>query len=276
MPVHPTAVIDPRAEVDPSAEIGPYAVIDGPVRIGAGAIIGPHVHLLGRTSIGPGCRLHAGVIVGDLPQDRAYKGSPTECHIGAETILREYVTIHRGTAEGTSTVIGERCFVMAHAHVGHNCRVGDDVMLVNGSLLGGYVEVGRRAVISGNAAVHQFVRVGELAMIAGLAKIVQDVPPYMMVDGPGWCVGVNAIGMRRAGMDPAERREVKAMFRRLYCVPTSLSAAVQEFETTVQTTAGRTILQFLQHPSRRGIGAHGGPRKGISDLPDGGEPTTVD
>ena len=265
MPMHPTAVIDSQAEIDPSAEIGPYVVISGPVRVAAGAVVGPHAHLLGRTTIGPGCRLHTGVIVGDLPQDRAYKGSPTECHIGAETILREYVTVHRGTAEGTSTIVGERCFVMAHAHIGHNCCVGDDVMLVNGSLLGGYVVVGCRAVISGNAAVHQFVRVGELAMIAGLAKIVQDVPPFMMVDGPGWCVGVNVIGMRRAGMDPAERREVKAMYRRLYCVPTSLNAAIEEFTSTVQTEAGRRILHFLQNPSRRGIGAHGGPRSRNAD-----------
>lgn len=256
MPIHPTAVVDSQAELHPSVEVGPYAIIEGPVRIEQGTVIGPHVHLLGQTSIGAGCRLHAGVVVGDLPQDRSYAGGESRVVIGPETILREYVTIHRGTKAGTVTSVGQRCMVMAHAHIGHNCEIGDDVVLVNGSLLGGYVSVGRRAVISGNAAVHQFVRVGELAMIGGLSKITQDIPPFMMFDGAGLCVGLNLVGMRRAGIGPIDRAELKLAYRRLYRTSGSWNSAVSDIADFLETETGRRLVQFLQSPSKRGIHGH--------------------
>lgn len=256
MAIHPTAVVDPRAEIHPSAEIGPYVIIEGPVSIGAAAHIGPHVHLLGLTTIGAGSRLHAGAVVGDVPQDRSYQGGDSFVSVGAETIIREYVTIHRGTKPGTRTSVGDRCMIMAHAHVGHNCTVGDDVILVNGSLLGGYVSVGNRAVISGNAAVHQFVRVGELAMIGGLSKITQDIPPYLMFDGHGLCVGMNLVGMRRAGLGPADRAEVKVAYRRLYREVGSITRAIENLAAELQTPTGRRLVEFLQAPSKRGLHGH--------------------
>ncbi len=256
MSIHPTAVVDSRATVHASAEVGPYVVIEGPVTVDASAHLGPHVHLLGHTSIGPGCRIHTGAVVGDLPQDRSFSGGESFVTVGAETILREYVTIHRGTKPGTETVIGARCMVMAHAHVGHNCVVGDDVILVNGSLLGGYVSVGNRAVISGNAAVHQFVRVGELAMIGGLSKITQDIPPFLMFDGHGLCVGMNLVGMRRAGIGAEDRAEIKVAYRRLYREAGSMTSAVADLATRLQTPAGLRLLAFLQGASKRGIHGH--------------------
>ena len=253
MPIHPTAVIDPRAQLDDSVEIGPYAVIEGPVRIAAGTSLAAHAHLLGHTVIGSGCRIHSGAVIGDWPQDRSYNGAQSYCRIGNETVIREHVTIHRGTAPESETVVGDRCLLLAHSHVAHNCRVGDDVLLVNGALLAGYVTVGNRAVISGNAAVHQFSRVGELAMIGGLAKITRDIPPFLMFDGAGVCVGVNTVGLRRAGFSREERQEVKAVYKALYRTPGSASRVIAELEPVIATPAGRTLLAFLKTPSKRGI-----------------------
>lgn len=261
MPVHVTAVIDSRADIADDVEIGPYAVIDGAVTIHSGAVLGPHVHVLGSTQIGPHCRIHTGAVIGDLPQDRAFAGGESFCRIGAETIVREYVTIHRGTKPGTETVVGERCLLMAHSHVAHNCIVGDDAILVNGALLGGYVHVGRRAMISGNSAVHQFARVGELVMVGGLAKITQDLLPFFMYDGTGFCVGVNVVGLRRAGFSAEERNELKAAYRRLYRTPGVWSTAITDLSQTVQTGAGKRLVEFLQAPSKRGIHAHAPPRQ---------------
>lgn len=253
MPIHPTAVIDPRSTIDSSVDIGPYSVIEGPVRVAAGVHIAPHVHLLGHTTIGEGCRIHTGAVVGDWPQDRAYTGAESYCKIGSQTIIREHVTIHRGTAPGSETVIGDRCLLLAHSHVAHNCRLGDDILLVNGALLAGHVTVGNRAVISGNAAIHQFARVGEMAMIGGLAKITRDIPPYLMFDGAGVCVGVNTVGLRRAGFSREERQDVKVVYKALYRSPGSFSRALAEVEPLITTRAGKNLLDFLKAPSKRGI-----------------------
>ncbi len=253
MTIHATAVIDPLASIDPSVQIGPYAVIEGPVRIGAGTVIAAHVHILGHTTLGAGCRIHTGAVVGDWPQDRAYTGAESFCRIGDQTIIREHVTIHRGTAPGSETVIGNRCMLLAHCHVAHNCRLGDDILLVNGALLAGHVTVGNRAVISGNAAIHQFARVGEMAMIGGLAKITRDIPPYLMFDGAGICVGVNTVGLRRAGFSREERQDVKLVYKSLYRTAGSFSRAIAEVETIVTTRAGKHLLEFLKSPSKRGI-----------------------
>ncbi len=200
--------------------------------------------------------IHAGAVIGDLPQDRAYAGGESFVSVGEETIIREYVTIHRGTKAGTHTVVGRGCMLMAHSHVGHNCTLGDHAILVNGALLGGYVSVGARAIISGNAGVHQFVRIGELAMIGGLSKITQDIPPFLMFDGHGVCVGLNVVGMRRAGIPAADRAEIKTAYRRLYRVAGSFSAALESLGGELQTPIGRKFLEFLQAPSKRGIHGH--------------------
>lgn len=253
MPIHATAVIDPAAQLDPSVDVGPYAVIEGPVCIGPETKIAAHAHLMGHTTLGAKCRIHSGAVIGDWPQDRAYTGAESYCRIGNETVIREHVTIHRGTSPGSETVVGDRCMLLAHSHVAHNCRLGDDVLLVNGALLAGHVTVGNRAVISGNAAVHQFSRVGDLAMIGGLAKITRDIPPYLMFDGAGVCVGVNIVGLRRAGFSREERQDVKAVYRALYRTPGSFSRALAEVESIIQTRAGKFLLEFLKAPSKRGI-----------------------
>lgn len=265
MPVHSSAVVDPQAEIHPSAEIGPYVVIDGPVRIGPETCVAPFVYIKGNTEIGARCRIFSNAVIGELPQDRGFDGGVSFCRIGDDTVIREGVTIHRGTKPGTCTEVGSRCFLMANSHVGHNCVVEDDVNMANGSLLAGYVHVGARAFLSGNSAVHQFTRIGELAMIGGLSKITQDVPPFFMADDRGVCVGVNLVGMKRAGFNSADRLDARHAYRLLYRSGLRLQAAVEAIEQTVTTEVGRRILAFLQAESRRGISASPRAHDGVAE-----------
>lgn len=251
--IHPSAVIDPRAEIDSSAEIGPYCVVEGPVRIGAETRLASHVHILGHTSIGRACEIHSFACIGDTPQDRAYKPEISYCKVGDECVIREGVTIHRGTGAETVTEVGSRCMFMANSHVGHNCVVADDVVMVNGAVLGGYVHVGARALLSGYAGIHQFVRIGQLATIGGVTKVVMDVPPFFTVGRRGTCEGINTVGLRRAGFSSADRLEIKQAFQLLYRSDRPFQAAVAELAETVTSDVGRQLVKFLQEPSKRGI-----------------------
>ncbi len=253
MPIHPTAVIDERAEIDATAHIGPYVVVDGRVRVGAGTRVFAHAYLTGTTEIGSGCEIHPGAVVGHTPQDTAYKGDETFCRIGDGTIIREGASVHRGTDPGSTTTVGSRCFLMAGAHVGHNCHVEDDVVLVNGVLLAGHVQVGRRAFFGGGAAAHQFARIGEIAMISGHASISMDIPPCFTTDRDGRCCTVNTVGMKRAGFSEAERRDVNNAFRILYRSGETFGRALGKLAESVETEAGRRIVEFCRGPSKRGI-----------------------
>jgi len=251
--IHATALIDPEAEIDSTATIGRYVVIDGPVRIEAGTVVDPFAVISGFTQIGKNCRIHSGAKIGGVPQDVAYTGDKSFCRVGDGTIVREGATIHRGTVAGSSTIVGANCLIMVNAHVGHNCELADRVILVNGALLGGYVTIGARAIVSGNSAIHQFVRVGPLAMIGGMAKVVQDIPPFVMVGRAGRCTAVNAIGMKRAQLTPVDRADVRKAFGLLYRSGLSLADAIARLHEEVQTDAGRQFLAFLTAPSKRGI-----------------------
>jgi UDP-N-acetylglucosamine acyltransferase len=266
MPIHPTAIVHPEARVDPTASVGPYSVIEGGVSVGADTQIGPYVHLLGATKIGNRCRIHARASIGDLPQDAAYKGSPTGCEVGDETVIREGVTIHRGSHEGTTTVIGERCILMVNSHVGHNCKLGNEVWLVNGVLLAGHVQVDDKAILSGNTGVHQFCRIGRLAMISGMSKITRDIPPFFMAHMDGTCIGLNTIGLRRAGYASDVRQELKEAYKVIFRQTISAAKAADQLETFVKTEPGRQLIAFLRAPSKRGLTS--GPRGGADLLGD--------
>jgi UDP-N-acetylglucosamine acyltransferase len=251
--IHQTAAIDRQADVHPSTLVGPHAFIDDRVRIGPDCQIGPFAVILRGTEIGSGCRIHAHAVIGDLPQDQSFDGSETFCRVGNECTVREGATIHRASVAGATTVVGDRCLLMTNSHVGHDCVVGDDVVLVSGSLLGGHVEVGDRAVISGNAAVHQFVRVGQLAIVGGLGKVVQDVPPFFMTDRDGAVVGLNVVGLRRAGISPDERREIKEAYRLIYRSGLCHADIIRSLSELASTPSGQALLQFLSAESRRGL-----------------------
>lgn len=265
MGIHPTAIVDACAEIDPSADIGPYAIIDGPVCIGAGTRVLWHATVCGRTDIGANCRIDPYAIVGHAPQDTAYDDEGSGCRIGDETVVREYVSIHRATGEGAVTTVGHRCMIMACAHIGHNCSIGDDVTIVNAVLLAGHVKVGNSAFLGGMAGIHQFVRIGELAMIGGQAFIRMDVPPFFTAVRFGECSGINAIGLRRAGFTAEERDELKSAYRMLYRSGRPFTRAVEEIDRKLRTAPGRRLVEFLLEPSKRGI--TGGRQARMGDDP---------
>src|SRR5208282_1439662 len=176
--IHPTAIIHPKAKLDSTVQVGPYAVIDEGVELGANCVVGPHVYLTGLTTIGDHNHFHAGCVIGDAPQDLKYDGAPTRLRLGDHNVFREHVTVHRSTRPDAETVVGSHNFLMAGAHVAHNCVIGNHVILANGALLGGHAEVQDRAFISGKCAVHQFCRVGTLALMQGGSTLSQDLPPF--------------------------------------------------------------------------------------------------
>lgn len=250
--VHPTAVVDPKAELGEGVEVGPHAVIEADVRVGAGTRIGPNAYLTGWTEIGSGNAIGCGAVIGETPQDVGFKGGVTRVRIGDRNVIREYVTIHRGTAEGTETVIGSDVFLMATAHVAHNCRVADRAIVANGALLAGHVELGERAFVSGNVVVHQFVRIGRLAMIGGGARVSKDVPPFTLVEGNSIVRAMNVVGMRRAGLSSEVRTRIKESYRTLYRRGLSHEAAMARLEAEADLPELREIVVFLM-ASKRGI-----------------------
>lgn len=254
MKQHPTAVIDSHAEVEQDVEIGPYAIIDRDVRIQSGCRIGPHAVIHPGTTLGRDCRVHAGAVIGDLPQEIAFKGCRSFVEVGAGTVLREGVTIHRGTEEDTVTRVGANCFLMVNSHVGHNCLVGDRVIMANGALLAGRVEVGDGVFMSGNSAVHQFVKVGRLAMLSGMSGASKDLPPFCTVHGAtiNQLAGLNVIGMRRAGISAADRRAVKRVYAAICASDLNVSQAVAKLEEEQLAGPALEFIEFVK-ASKRGI-----------------------
>jgi UDP-N-acetylglucosamine acyltransferase len=246
--------VDPLAELGTNVSVGPFAWIEAGARIGDGCEIGPHVAVFRHTTLGPNCRVHAGAALGDLPQDVAFKPVESFARIGANCVIREGVTIHRGTKAGTATETGEGCYLMAFCHLAHNVRLGNGVIIANGALLAGYVDVGDRAFISGNCAIHQFVRIGRLAMLGGMSALSKDVPPFCTV-GPlsfNTVSGLNVVGMRRAGLPPESRAEVRRAFRILYLSGLNVTQATEEIRAGFQAGPALEICAFAEQ-SARGI-----------------------
>ena len=253
MSIHHTAIIDPKAEIDSDVDIGPYVVIEGPVKISHGTRVMAHAYLTGRTVIGSNNEIHSGAVLGDAPQDKAYKGQETSLSIGDNNIIREHVQIHRGTVAGSSTVVGNDNFLMACSHIGHNCRLGDHNVLANNALLGGYVEVGDHVFLSGNCVVHQFVRIGDFALMRGLSGTSRDVPPYSIVDWQHTVRGVNVKGLERAGFDAARIREIRRAFQVLFGKKCNLALAAETIEKTGRANPDVSALLDFIKASKRGV-----------------------
>jgi UDP-N-acetylglucosamine acyltransferase len=262
--IHPTAIIHAQAKLDATVEVAPYAVIDEGVELGANCVVGPHVYLTGITKIGAGNRFHAGCVIGDAPQDLKYKNEPTRLHIGDHNVFREHVTVHRSTTSDGETKIGSNNFFMANSHVGHNCIVGDHVILANGALLGGHATVQDRAFISGNCLIHQFVRVGTLAMMQGGAGISQDLPPFTMVQHVNEMCGLNIVGLRRAGISAEERLELKKLYHLLFRSGKNLRAAAEEARKNFSSPSAKILLDFVAS-SKRGVCADAGRATGENE-----------
>lgn len=208
MSIHSRALVHPAARIGEGCVIGPDVVIGEHVELGAGCEVRARAVLDGHTTVGARTQIGYGAVVGAEPQDLSYRGAASFTRIGADCVIREYATIHRGTKEGTATVIGDRCYVMAGAHVAHNCRLEDEVILVNNVLLAGYVEVGRKAFIGGASVVHQFTRLGAYSMTRGQTRLGMDVPPYCMATHTNAISGINRVGLRRGGFDDTRRRRI--------------------------------------------------------------------
>jgi UDP-N-acetylglucosamine acyltransferase len=257
--IHPTAVISPEAKLGTDVEVGPYVVIDKNVEVGDGCTIAAHAHLTGHTRIGNNTAIHTGAVIGGAPQDLHYDGSESYTVIGDNCVLREYVTIHRGSDPGTTTSVGNGVMLMAFSHLGHNCVIEDGVVVANASLLAGHVEVGARAFISGMVAIHQFVRVGTMAMIGGKNGVAQDVPPYCTMQY-GAIRGPNVVGLRRGGVDAEARQAVRDAIKTFFFSglnrPTALTEILAEHSDVAEV---RNLVAFIES-TKRGI-TPGGTRR---------------
>ena len=268
MSVHPTAVVDPRAELEPTVEVGPYVVIDGPVRIAARTRVLAGAYLTGRTEIGTDNVIHPGAVIGHEPQDLAYRGAETGLRIGNRNVFREHSEVHRGTQPGTWTEVGDDNYLMSQAHVAHNCRLGNAVIMATGATLGGHVLVEDQAFISGNCVVHQHCRVGRLSIMRGLSRAARDVPPFAIVDESHTVRGLNRVGLRRAGFEPDRIRVLAAAFRILFHARTNLALAMARVETEARSPDVDYLLAFIRG-SHRGVafGPVGGPDADGEDEP---------
>jgi UDP-N-acetylglucosamine acyltransferase len=236
------------------------AYIGPDVRLGKDVKIHPFAYLDGATTIGDGCEIFPFAAVGTPPQDLSYRGAPTRVVIGERCVLREGVTVHRASEkEAGETVVGARCYFMANAHVGHDCRVGDEVIITNNTVLGGHVLVEERVLLSGQVAVHQFCRIGTLAMIAGGAIIRQDIPPYCMAHGGrGRLLGLNETGLERRGVSPEAIRALRKAYRMIFrgerLMKDALAAVRGELGAIAEV---ERMLHFIE-TTRRGVARHGG------------------
>ena len=265
MSIHPSAIIGKNVSLGEGNEIGPHAVIEDGVRIGSQNKLLAGAYLCAGTEIGDQNEIHMGAVIGHTPQDLAYQGAKTSTKIGNKNIIREYVTIHRGTKEGTATTIGNNNFLMAYAHLGHNCTIGNRTILVNSATLGGYCTIEDEAFLSGMIVVHQFVTIGRLALVSGHSAVNMDIPPYMICGGRRSIVyGLNIIGLRRAGIQPEARNEIKRAYKLLYRSGLNFSTAAAEIEKICTTPEVKYLLNFIQN-SKRGI-CRGGTAKEETDL----------
>jgi UDP-N-acetylglucosamine acyltransferase len=252
--IHPTAVVSAKARLGNGVSIGPFCVVEDDVELREGCRLGPHVTILPFTTLGAGCQVHAGAVLGDLPQDQRYGGAVSYVHIGANCVIREGVTIHRGTEPESTTLVGDDCLLMAASHVGHNARLGQNVTLANGALLAGYSQIGDHAFLSGHCMVHQFTRVGTLAMMSGGSAVQMDVPPFCITRSltTNVVVFLNVVGVKRIGMPAEERRGLRRAFDLLYRSGLSVSKAADAIEGEIDTPSARELCRFLRS-SQRGI-----------------------
>ncbi len=260
MQIHPTAIVSPTAELAEDVAIGPYSIVGPQVIIGAGTVVGPHVVLDGRTTIGRRNQIHPFASIGAPPQDITYKGEDTGVTIGDENIIREYVSIHRGSPRGDGlTSVENSNFIMAYAHVAHDCHLGNRVIMANGATLGGHVLVGDGAVIGGIVAVHQFVRVGEFSCIGGFSGVRMDIPPYMLAaNGAGAeqarLFGPNIIGLRRNGFSHEQIQALKKCYRIMFRSGLTLKESIEKSRVEIGPLPEvERLIEFMSNGSKRGI-----------------------
>jgi UDP-N-acetylglucosamine acyltransferase len=251
MNIHPTAIVSPSAKLADDVEIGPYALIGPDVTLGAGCVIQAHAVIENKVTMGEGNFVGYGTVIGAAPQDFAHKPEiSSEVRIGDNNRFREYVTVHRGTKEGTATTIGSGCFLMVGTHLGHNVSLADNVIITNNCLLAGYVDVGEAAVLGGGSVFHQFIRIGRRAMIAGSSSFNKDVPPFVTANFRNLLVGINVVGLRRGGFDAPTRIEIKRAFKLVYRSGLRVREALAEADKSEWGPQAREFFEFIRNSKR--------------------------
>jgi UDP-N-acetylglucosamine acyltransferase len=251
--IHPTAVIDPEATLAPDVQVGPYTIIEGPVEVGPRCIIEGHACLAGPLMMGAENVVGHGAVLGKAPQHRGYRGELTSLQIGDRNVFREYVTIHRGTVDGGgATRIGDRNMFMIGCHLGHDGRVGNDCTVVNNAQIGGHVVLHDGCIISSQTAIQQRVRVGRLAMLGGMGSTTKDIPPFILQHGQNCVIGLNLVGMRRAGICGTSIDAMRLAFRILYRDTLMLGAAIEQIEAELGAIS--EVAEFLAFIRQSKIG----------------------
>jgi len=252
--IHPTAIVDPAAHIGEGCEIGPYCIVGPDVELGPDCWLQHHVSLNGPSKVGRGNRFFSFSSIGQKTQDLKYVGEPTHLVVGDGNTFREFVTVHRGTAPGSTTRIGHGGNFLAYVHIAHDCTVGDDVIFSNNGTLAGHVEVGDHAVIGGLTAIHQFCRIGAYALTGGCSKIVQDVPPYMIADGnPAKVRSYNRVALERHGFSEETHRAIKDAYRLIYRSALNLQQAVEQIRSDLPESPEVARLIAFVTSSSRGI-----------------------
>ncbi|HEX8433138.1 MAG TPA: acyl-ACP--UDP-N-acetylglucosamine O-acyltransferase [Longimicrobium sp.] len=252
--VHPTALVDPGAELGEGVVVGPFSIIGPGVRVGAGTRIGPHVFIERDTTLGAGCVISQGAVLGTDPQDLKYGGEPTELRVGDRTVIREYATLNRGTSASGLTSVGSDCMLMAYAHVAHDCMLGDHVILSNAVNMAGHVTIQDWAIVGGMTPIHQFVRIGAHAFVGGGSRVAKDVPPYVKAAGsPMQLYGLNSVGLQRRGFSEEVRRELKRAYRLFFASShNTTQAMVRAREELRALPEVEVFLSFFEN-SERGV-----------------------
>lgn len=251
MSIHSTAVVSPSAKISSDVSVGPFCVIESGTSIGSGCVLENRVSIKEATSLGADNHVCDGAIIGGIPQHIHVPDQPGGVVIGRGNTIRENVTIHRALVAGHATMIGDDCLVMVNSHIAHDCRIGNHVIVTNNAMLAGHVHVDDRAYISGAAGVHQFCRIGTLAMVGGQAHLTKDVPPFVTVDGLSTLVvGLNKIGLRRAGYDQKSVRELMAAYRVIYRSGLLWADVLEQLRLRYPTGPAALFYEFLSTTAR--------------------------
>ncbi len=253
--IHPTAIIDPSAEIDADVSIGPYAIVNREVKIGSGTRIGPYTTIDRYVTIGPDCRIFQYASIGAAPQDLKFKGEKTYLKIGKGSVIREFVTISRGTeAGGGVTEVGENNYLMAYTHIAHDCITGKEVILANNSTLGGHIEIGNNVTVGGLVAIHQFVKIGDYAYIGGKSAVIKDIPPYVIAAGDRATLhGLNNVGLKRMNFSKATISELKKAYRIMFRIGLTVKQASDRVKAEVeQLPEVKNFMDFIKS-SNRGV-----------------------
>jgi UDP-N-acetylglucosamine acyltransferase len=252
--VHRSAIVYPNAKIGADVQVGPFSIVGPHVTIGDNTIVQSHVVIEGEVAIGSGNFIGHGAIIGVPPQDVSFSPQrKTKVEIGDHNIIREYCTIHRGSADESATTIGNKNFLMSGSHVGHNCLIGNNVVIANNCLLGGYVRVDDSAFLGGGSTFHQFMQVGRLVMVQGNSAFGKDLPPFVIAAERNYVFGLNIVGMRRAGLSATDRDEIKAAFKLIYLSGLNTSQALEKAATMTFGAPAHEFLEFIASSKKRGI-----------------------